>query len=305
MRSASLTAALICLSPVYALAQAASPVTVINADAAKSEITVRPLRGNVSVLSGSGGNITVFTSPEGKFLVDDGIAVSREKITAALAKPGREPLKYVVNTHWHWDHADGNVWVQHDAGATIIASPNTRKYLSPTERVDDWSYTFPPTPQNGLPTDIVTSPKTMTFGGETITISPFVPSHTDGDLWVRFEKADVVAMGDTFWNGIYPFIDNAHGGGIDGMIRAVNITLEKVGDQTLIVPGHGPVGGKSDLLAFRDMLVAVRDKVAKLKKVGKTQAEAQAAKPGAAYDSKWGGGVINPDFFVRLVYAGV
>jgi glyoxylase-like metal-dependent hydrolase (beta-lactamase superfamily II) len=304
MLSRGLITAVVCLSPVYALAQTTSPVTVINADAAKSEISTRPLRGNVSVLSGSGGNITVFTSPEGKFLVDDGIAVSREKIVAALAKLGPASVKYVVNTHWHWDHADGNVWV-HDAGATIIGSANTRKYLSTTSRVDDWSYTFPPTPPNGLPTDVVSSSKTMNFGGETITIGTYVPSHTDGDLWVRFGKADVVAMGDTFWNGMYPFIDNAHGGGIDGMIRAVNATLDQVGDQTLIVPGHGSVGGRSDLVAFRDMLVGVRDNVAKLKKEGKTQAEAQAAKPGAGFDSKWGGGVINPDFFVHLVYAGL
>jgi glyoxylase-like metal-dependent hydrolase (beta-lactamase superfamily II) len=304
MRFPALIPALTCLWPLHTLAQATSPVTLINADAAKSEVSVRQLRGNVSVLAGSGGNITVLTSPEGKFLVDGGIAISHEKIAAALAKIGPAPLKYLVNTHWHWDHADGNAWL-HDAGATIIASPNTRKYLSTTARVDDWNYTFPATPQNALPTVIVTSSKTLNFGGETITIASYVPAHTDGDLWVGFEKADVIATGDTFWNGMYPFIDNAHGGGIDGMIRAVNATLEHVGDGTLIVPGHGPVGGRSDLLAFRDMLVAVRDQVAKLKKQGKTQAEVAAARPGAAFDSKWGAFVIDPDFFVRLVYAGV
>ena len=304
MRLGSLVTALIFLSRVHSAALDTSPVILINADAAKSDISTRPLRGNLSVLSGSGGNITVLTSPEGKLLVDGGIAVSHEKIAAALAKLGPEPLKYLVNTHWHWDHSDGNAWL-HDAGAAIIASPNTRKYMSTTSRVDDWNYTFPPSPPNALPTDLVTSARTMKFGGETITIAPYVPSHTDGDLWVRFEKADVIAMGDTFWNGIYPFIDNEHGGGIDGMIRAVNATLEHIGDQTIIVPGHGPIGGRPDLVAFRDMLVSVRDNVAKLKKEGKTQEQVQAAKPGAAYDSKWGGSVITPDLFVHLVYAGV
>jgi glyoxylase-like metal-dependent hydrolase (beta-lactamase superfamily II) len=304
MRLPTLVIAIACLSPVHTLAQATSPVTLINADAAKSEVTVRPLRGNISVLAGSGGNMTVLSNSEGQFLADDGIAVSKDKIRAALATLGGVKPKYVVNTHWHWDHADGNAWM-HGAGATIIASPNTLKYLSTTSRVDDWSYTFPPTPKDGLPTILVDKSKKMTFGDETITIASYVPSHTDGDLWVRFEKADVVVMGDTFWNGIYPFIDNAHGGGINGMIQAVNATLVQIGDQTLIVPGHGPVGGRSDLVAFRDMLVAVRDHVAKLKKAGRTQAEVQAAKPSAAYDAKWGGGVINPDFFVHLVYTGV
>jgi len=303
MRIASLFT-ILCLMPLRVLAQATSPVIVINADAAKSDVTARPLRANVNVLAGSGGNIAVLSNSEGQFLVDDGIAVSKDKIRAALAKLGGLKPKYVVNTHWHWDHADGNTWM-HDAGATIIASPNTLKYLSTTERVEDWSFTFPPTPKDGLPTILVDKSKRMTFGDETVTIATYVPSHTDGDLWVRFEKADVVVMGDTFWNGIYSFIDNAHGGGINGMIQAVNATLESVGDHTLIVPGHGPVGGRSDLTAFRDMLVAVRENVSKLKKAGKTEKEAQAAKPGAAYDAKWGGSVINPDFFVHLVYAGV
>jgi glyoxylase-like metal-dependent hydrolase (beta-lactamase superfamily II) len=304
MRRLSLLIPVIGFWPIPILAQPASPVTLINADAVKSDVSVRRLRGNVSVLAGSGGNITVLSNPEGQFLVDGGIAVSKDKIRAALATLGGPKPKFVVNTHWHWDHADGDAWL-HDAGATIIAHPNTRKYLSTTSRVDDWNYTFPATPQGALPTILVDKSKKLSFGDETITIAAYVPSHTDGDLWVRFEKADVLAMGDTFWNGIYPFIDNAHGGGIDGMIRAVNASLEHVGDQTLIVPGHGPVGKRSDLLAFRDMLVAVRNNVAKLKKAGKTQAEVEAAKPGAAYDSQWGGSVIYPEFFVRLVYAGV
>lgn len=304
MRLISLASVLMGSLSLGALAQSTSPVDLINADAARSDVSVKQLRGNVSVLFGSGGNIIVLVNQDGKFLVDGGIAVSKEKIAKALATLGPSGVKYLVNTHWHWDHADGNVWL-HDAGAQVIAHGNTLKYLSATTRVDDWNHTFPPTPPAGRPTIIVDTSKTMKFGDETITIAAYVPSHTDGDLWVRFEKADVIGMGDTFWNGIYPFIDNAHGGGIDGMIRAVNTTLERVGNDTIIVPGHGPVGGKADLVAFRDMLVSVRDNVAKLKKQGKTAAEVAAAKPGAAFDSKWGGSVISPEFFARLVYAGV
>jgi glyoxylase-like metal-dependent hydrolase (beta-lactamase superfamily II) len=304
MRSLMLLTTAACFVSVPVFAQATSPVTKINAEAATANITVQPLRGNISVLMGSGGNITVLAGPDGKFLVDAGIAVSKEKLAAALAGIGPMGLKYLVNTHWHWDHTDGNAWM-HDGGATIIAHENTRKYLSRTTRVDDWNYTFPPVPRGALPTVIVNTSKTMTFDGETIAITSYVPSHTDGDLGVRFENADVVVTGDTFWNGMYPFIDNMDGGRIDGMIRAVDATLKHVGDKTLIVPGHGPVGDRSDLVAFRDMLITIRGNVATLKKQGKSRDQVIAAKPSAAFDGKWGSFVIDPDFFVRLVYAGL
>ena len=131
MRMPGLMTTLLALAPVPVLAQAASPVEVINADAARSEVAVQHLRGGVSVLAGSGGNIAVLADPDGKFLVDAGIAVSKEKIARALATLGAGGVKYVVNAHWHWDHAAGNVWL-HDAGSQIMASENTLKYLSAT-----------------------------------------------------------------------------------------------------------------------------------------------------------------------------
>ena len=133
------------LAPGRVHAEAVSPVVKINEAAAKAEITVERLRGNISVLMGSGGNITVLTGPEGKLLVDAGIAVSRPRIQAALDGISDAPLKYLINTHWHWDHTDGNEWV-HQAGATIIAQENTLKRLSTTTRVEDWSFTFQPWP---------------------------------------------------------------------------------------------------------------------------------------------------------------
>jgi len=129
--------------------------------------------------------------------------------------------------------------------------------------------------------------------------------HTDGDVSVYFSKADVPALGDNFWNGYYPFIDNGVGGGIDGMIRWVNASLPCVTDRTFIVPGHGPVGNRTQLVEFRDMLVAICENVARLKKQGKTIEEVVAAKPSAPYDDKWGCYVIDGAFFTRLVYAGV
>ncbi len=131
------------------------------------------------------------------------------------------------------------------------------------------------------------------------------PCHTDGDIWAYFVESDVLATGDTWWNGYYPFIDNENGGSIDGMIRAANANIAKVNDHTAIVPGHGPIGSKKELIEYRDMLVGVRANVAALKSSGKSRSEAIAAKPTADYDSKWGGFVIDGAFFTRLVYDGL
>lgn len=285
-------------------AAAVSPVIQINEATAKADITTQPLRGNISVLMGSGGNIVALQGPQGKFLVDAGIGVSQAKLQAALAKVGDGPVKYVANTHWHWDHTDGNTWLG-EAGATIIAHPNTLKHVSETTRVEDWDYTFKPLPKAALPTMLVKHTKTMQFGGESITLQNFGNGHTDGDLWIRFAKADVLALGDTFWNGVYPFIDNASHGGINEAIKWADRAIEQSTDHTIIVPGHGPVGNRAQLIEFRDMLVGVRDNVKKLKDQGMTVEQAIAAKPTARYDAKFGHFVINPDFFTRLVYVGL
>ena len=290
------------LAPRHAFAEAASPVVKINEAAARADITVQRLRGNISVLMGSGGNVTVLTGPDGKLLVDAGIAVSRPRIEAALASISDAPIKYLIDTHWHWDHTDGNEWV-HQAGATIIAQENTLKRLSTTTRVEDWNYTFQPWPIDARPTVVFTKDKTLHFDGETIVLRGYGPGHTDSDISVYFKKADVMALGDIFWNGVYPFIDIATGGSIDGAIRLANRCLAQVTDRTIIVSGHGPVGDRAQLVEFRDMLVAVRKNVARLKKQGKSLDEVLSAKPTAAYDAKWGGFVIDPAFFTRLVYA--
>jgi glyoxylase-like metal-dependent hydrolase (beta-lactamase superfamily II) len=288
----------------HARAQADSPVTKINAEAASADIAVQQLRGNISVLMGSGGNIGVFTGDEGKLMVDAGIAVSQPKLSAALERIGPAPIKYLINTHWHWDHTDGNKWV-HESGATIIAHENTLKHLSETIRVDDWNFTFPPLPMAARPTSIVNTERMLDFGEEKVLIKNYGPSHTDGDLYVYFTKADIFVTGDNWWNGYYPFIDTANGGSIDGAIYAANVNIAQATDNTLIVPGHGPVGDRTQLIAFRDMLVDIRDNVAKLKKQGKSLDEVVAAKPTAAFDAKWGGFVIDGAFFTQLVYRGV
>lgn len=280
---------------------AATPYETINAGAASDKISSSPLRGGLTALFGSGGNITVLSGTDGKFLVDGGIALSKERLSAAIDAISSAPLKYLVNTHWHWDHADGNEWL-HDRGAAIIASAQTLKDLKSTIRIEEWGHTFTPVPPAALPSELVSKEKIFEFDGERVVVRPYAPSHTNGDLVVYFTKADVFATGDTYWNGLYPFIDHEVGGGIDGMIKAANLDIAAVGDNTIIVPGHGPLSGKKKLVEYRDMLVDVRNRVRSLKGQGLSEEQAIAAKPSAAYDASWGTSVINPALFIHLVY---
>ena len=271
---------------------------------AEGDIVTQTLRGNVSVLMGSGANIVVLSADHGKFLVDAGISASEVKVRAALNEIGPTQVTYVVNTHWHWDHTDGNGWL-HDSGATIIAHPNTLKYLSQATHVDDWNWTMPPLLAGARPTILVGDSTTFIFAGDTIHVDHYGPGHTDGDLSVYFEKADVLALGDTFWNGNYPFIDNQDGGNINDAIKWAEKEIERATDKTIVVPGHGPVGTRSQLIGFRNMLATVRDNVAALKRQGKSLDEVIAAKPSATFDENWGRFVIDPAHFIRLVYAGL
>ena len=288
----------------HSYASAESPVNLINAEARAGKIVVTPVRDSISMLSGSGGNIAVLSSTEGKFMVDGGITLSQKPLVAALNGLGSGKPKYVINTHWHWDHADSNGWL-HGMGATIIAHPNSLKHLSETVRVEDWQYTFEPVPTNARPTSLVNSSRTIDFAGEKTLVKYYGPAHTDGDLYVYFERTDVLATGDTYWNGVYPFIDTVAGGSIDGMIQAAQINISRTTDKTIVIPGHGPLAKRADLMEYRDMLVEIRKNVAALKQQGKTLDEVIAARPTAKFDPKWGNFVINPAFFTRLVYRGV
>lgn len=297
----------IAIAAVGSLAAApagASPYSDINAAAAASPVTVHHVRGNVSMLDGSGGEITVLSGPAGLLMVDAGIAVSQPKIAAALRNIGPGKLRYVVNTHWHWDHTDGNGWVRR-AGATLIASRRAYARLTQTNHIAEWEHTFTPVPKEALPNEILAGDKTMRFAGETLRIRHYRAGHTDGDVSVYFVNANILSTGDTFWNGVYPFIDYVTGGSIDGAIRAANANLAMSNARTLFVPGHGPVGNRTDLTQWRDMLMAIRSRVSALKAQGKSIDQVVAAHPTAAFDARWGRGVISGALFTRLVYRGV
>ncbi|HTZ89765.1 MAG TPA: MBL fold metallo-hydrolase [Alloacidobacterium sp.] len=273
--------------------------------AATAEVTVQNLRRNISVLLGAGGNIAVLTGPDGKLLVDAEIVTARPNVSKALASINADPVKQLINTHWHFDHTGGNEWL-HEAGASILAHENTRKHLSKETRVEgNWQYTFPPAPAGAMPTTVFEDDYTLQVNDTTLMLKWYLPAHTDSDISVYFTEADILLTGDTFWNRDYPFIDYGTGGSIDGQIRAAESNIAKATDHTIVIPGHGALGGKADLILFRDVLVDVRDKVTALKKQGKPLPEVIAAKPGARYDAEWGQLFQGPSDFVALVYQGV
>lgn len=293
------------LTPQQAFAEARGLVSLIKDSAATSPIVTHKLRNNISVLEGSGGNMAVLTGPDGKVLVDAGIGVSRAHISAALAALGPEPITHLINTHWHFDHTDGNTWLN-QAGAKIIAQENTRSYLSKVQRVEDWDYNFLPLPSGGLPDEVFAREHRLKLNGTSLSLKYYGNAHTDSDISVGFDEADVIHVADTFWNGVYPFIDYSTGGSIDGMIAASDANLRTTTDSTVIIAGHGrPVSNKAELKGFRDMLVAIRENVAALKKQGRSRDEAVSAKPTSAFDATYGNFVIDPGFFTRLVYEGV
>ena len=304
LASASMATTVALLDPRHLFAEETGLVEHALKEAATAKITVQTLRRNVSVLLGAGGNIAVLMGPDGKLLVDAEIVTSRPNVSAALASINVDPIKQLINTHWHFDHTGGNEWL-HQAGASVLAHENTRKHLLKDTRVEGWGYTFPAAPAGAIPSTVFKDDHTLHVNGTSLILKHYLPAHTDSDISVHFSEADIFHAGDTFWNRYYPFIDYSTGGSIDGQIRAAEANIAKVTDKMIVIPGHGAVGGKADLLLFRDVLVESRDKVATLKKQGRSLDEIVAAKPTAATDAEWGGGFMSPKQFVGLVFQGV
>ena len=305
LAAAGLTAATAWLAPQFLFAQSDDVlVPAALKEAATAKITVQALRSNISVLLGAGGNIAVLSGPDGKLLIDAEIVSARPNVSAALMSINTDPIKQLINTHWHFDHTGGNAWV-HDAGASILAHENTRKHLSVDTRVEGWKHMFRAAPAGAIPSTVFKEEHRVHMNGASLALKHYLPAHTDSDISVHFTEADIFHTGDTFWNRNYPFIDYSTGGSIDGTIRAAETNLATTTDKMIIIPGHGAVGGKPDLILFRDVMVNIRDKVAALKKQGRSLAETIAANPGARTDAEWGNGFMTPSAFVALVYQGV
>jgi glyoxylase-like metal-dependent hydrolase (beta-lactamase superfamily II) len=280
----------------------AAPAFAQDQDFSKVEVKTVPVAGSVSMLQGSGGNIAVLVGPEGVLVVDDEFAPLVPKILTAIGRLSSKPVRFVVNTHWHGDHTGGNAILGAE-GAVIVAQDNVRKRMS-TEQFNAFiKRRSPPSPAIALP--IVTFVDGVRFylDGEDIEVTHIGPGHTDGDSTVWFHKANVIHMGDNFFNGMYPAIDGDAGGSLDGMVTALEGVLGRIDDQTKVIPGHGPLGTKADLKRFHDMLVTIGDRVRQAIHDGKTQDQVLAMKPSAEFDAVWGGGFLKPNDFVTLVYA--
>jgi len=287
----------------FALLNAAS-ASAQDQDFSKVEVKTVPLSGSVSVLMGSGGNIGVLVGADGVLLVDDEYAPLVPKILAAVKQLSPKPVRFVVNTHFHGDHTGGNAPLGTD-GAVIVAQDNVFKRLSTEQYSAFLKKSIPAAPAAALPVVSFADGLTFHFDGEQVDVFHVVPAHTDGDSVLWFRKANVVHMGDVFFNGFYPFIDTGSGGSIDGMVTALDTVLGRIDDGTKVIPGHGPVGTKADLKNFRDMLATVRDRIRKAIQQGKTQDQVVASKPSAEFDAVWGNGFFKPDAFVAMTYTGM
>ncbi len=270
----------------------------------KVEIKTTRLTQNLYLLEGEGGNIGVSAGDDGIFIIDDQFAPLTARILAAIKAISDKPLRFLINTHWHFDHTGGNENLG-KAGVVIVAHDNVRKRLSTKTAIDFFKSSYGPTAAIGLP--VITFKDTMTFhlNGDEATALHVPNAHTDGDSIIHFRNANVVHMGDTYFNGLYPFIDTGTRGSVKGMIAAANRVLAIADDTTKIIPGHGPLSNKLELKTYRDMLAAVHANVARLVKARKTLAQVIAAKPTKDYDAKWGNGFLKPDAFIEIVYTSV
>ena len=301
-----LSAAGAALAPRWALAQAANAPSNAAAQADPGMIPVKStkLADNVYLLQGAGGNMVLQTGSDGLLLIDASFAPAVPRIReaiAALAPAAISAPGQLINTHWHGDHTGGNEGM-HAAGFSILAHRQTRDRLSHTQVMQLFHRTVDPSPAGALPTQVFDSTMTVYRNGDTLDLVHFAPAHTDSDIYIHFKNANVLHLGDIWFNGMYPFIDEGTGGNIDGTIAGSKLGLEIADSSTKIIPGHGPLGTKEELAAYHDMLSAVRDKVAGLKKQGLSEPEALAKKPTAEFDARWGKGFMAPDVFAGIVY---
>ena len=274
-------------------------------DPSKVTLKTTPVADGISFIEGAngfaGGNVGVSVGTDGVFIIDDELTPMTAKLKAALGALSKKPVRFVVNTHWHTDHTGGNVGMAGD-GAVILAQDNTRKRLS-VDQVRVFmgnKMTMPAVPPAGLPVITFAEDVTLHLNNDDIHVVHMPPAHTDGDAIVHFTKANVIHAGDVVV-GTYPVVDAEAGGQIDGILAAADKILALANDQTKIIPGHGPLMTKADVLAYREMVKTVRDRLYKLADQKKSVEEIKAAKPLADLDARWGQGLLKADAVIELV----
>jgi cyclase len=285
---------------IAAAASLAACAALAQQDYSKVEIKTTKLSDHTYMLVGAGGNLGLSVGDDATFLIDDQFAPLTPKIVAAIAQLTGKPVKFVVNTHWHFDHVGGNENLG-NAGAVIVAHENVRRRMASEQFISMMKQAVSPSPHAALP--VITFAQGVTFhlNGEEIRVIHVAPAHTDGDSIVHFVQSDVIHMGDVFFNKMYPFIDTSSGGSIDGMVADCDLALGLANDGTKIIPGHGPLGTKAELKAYRDMLATVSERVKKLIAQGRKPDEIAAAGVTAEFDEVWGKGFLKPPQFAEMV----
>jgi glyoxylase-like metal-dependent hydrolase (beta-lactamase superfamily II) len=294
-------AALACLTlTAPALAQTA-PVPPVGPDFSRINVVTTDLGHKTWMLEGAGGNVTVAAGDDGVIMVDAQFAPMHDKLKAAIAAVTPNKVTYLINTHHHGDHTGGNAAFAAE-GATVVGHINERNMLAAGTTSNTTGVKVPPAAPGGLPTKTYTDAMTLTIKGRTAELKHPANAHTGGDTYVYFRDANVLSTGDTFTNQRYPNIDFLNGGSVKGVISAADIYLSLANDDTRIVPGHGPLATRAQLVDYRAMMVAARDRMTKLVKEGKSLEEVYAAKPFADYDARLKATEQQAKAFMRVVY---
>jgi cyclase len=266
------------------------------------QIQTEKLTGGTYVLRGRGGNIGLAVGPDAVFVVDDQFAPLTPKVLAAIAAITDRPVRFVLNTHWHFDHTGGNENMG-KAGALIIAHDNVRRRMSTRQFIEFIKREEPAAVPGALPVVTFNDAVTFHINGDEVSVSHLPHAHTDGDAVVYFRRANVVHMGDVYVTPGYPLVDLSSGGSLSGVIRGVERVLALIDDDTKVIPGHGQTRDKAALRSYRDMLATIRDRVRAQVAAGRTLEQILASKLTADFDNAWGGAWIKADDFVRFAHA--
>ena len=267
----------------------------------KVEYIPTPLSDTLTMLKGRGGNIAISAGEDGVYIIDDQLEPLTDQLLAAIGKVSDQPIRFVINTHYHGDHVGGNEAIG-KGGAVIIAHDNIHKRMSSDQFNVFFDATTPAWPKDALPVVTFNDQVTLHFNSEIAKVYHVPHGHTDGDSIVHFPASDVIHMGDIYFNGLYPYIDLDGGGSIQGMISGAELGLSMAGKDTQIIPGHGPLGNKASLAEYRDFLVKARDNVQKLIDDGKSLEETVATQPTAQWDAILGEVWITPEQLVIFIY---
>jgi len=259
---------------------------------------------NLYALIAEGGNLGVSIGEDGTFLIDDQFAPLTRKLLWQIGELGGGTPRFLVNTHWHFDHTGGNENLGAE-GTLIIAHDNVRKLLSRDNHISAFNRDVPALSSEGLPVITFSNDTTFHLNQETIHVFHVANAHTDGDAVVHFQQSNVIHAGDIWFNGFYPFIDVEHGGSLAGVIAATEQIIALSDAQTKIIPGHGPVGNRVELMAYRDMLVGVFNTLSALQAEGKSLQEVIAMHPIKSYEAEWGDGFLTTEQWLGIIYSGL